>query len=178
MNLEVFTQAQSRGWMEGWEYMGHEDLMETGQPVERFRSLNPIIAPRLLSLNDILFGTDFCEKYFEEARDKCVYCDNYASTKVHQTEMLYMSESDRIEFLEKHLFDKKDEELGLDTEVEKEIFEEIQYCQHYNVIRKHEIWSCDGCGKETRTVDSSFESDRRIKQLGKALMTHIQECKL
>lgn len=97
MNSEVFKQAQSRGWMEGWEYTHSFEMDGIHRNV--FKQERKDILE--LSLNDILFGTDFCEKYFNQ--DFCNVCNHSSSFYSHKIDMLNMSEPERIAFLEKHL---------------------------------------------------------------------------
>ena len=92
------AQAQSRGWIEGFEYK------PTFLPFYVFESKDGnAMKHEYLSLNDILFGTDFCEKFFpEDCRLSQALCPNL-DRKDHMYCMVDMDESERIEFLYKHV---------------------------------------------------------------------------
>lgn len=108
MNPEVFKQAQSRGWMEGWEYVAYHPYRTSYKYIFRQRKID-----QEFSLNDILFGTDFCEKFIgggpgTNYESNCLKCGikliwGHYDYEIHQREMINMSEPERIAFLEKHL---------------------------------------------------------------------------
>ena len=127
MNQEVFKQAQSRGWMEGYEIVGSAILPE--------KTIYSFLHPKksssiFLSLNDILFGTDFCEKFIESlVKFSCLNdglrCSG-GTAKDHQYHMLSMSEPERITFLEKHLEVK--EEKNTEQCCENGLFQDKHIC--------------------------------------------------
>lgn len=101
MNPKVFKKAQSRWWMKGWEFEREDEHYYMGT----LYVFKQVEKEKWLSLNDILFSTDFCEKYFD-AFCKYPCCKEalyYGEPKQHQQAMLPMSEPERIEFLEQHL---------------------------------------------------------------------------
>lgn len=102
----AIAQAQKRGWKEGWKYKLDAGIWYMFEDV--------LFARHYLSLNDILFGTDFCEKLFKQkmVRDCTMACSvgyimtdskHYKHSATHIEMMLSMSESERIEFLYKHV---------------------------------------------------------------------------
>lgn len=133
MNPEVFKQAQSRGWMEWYEID-----FEEAKNIYYFNfydhlcpeSEGALIDEKILSLNDILFGTDFCEKFIESlVKFSCLNdglrCSG-GTAKDHQYHMLSMSEPERITFLEKHLEVK--EEKNTEQCCENGLFQDKHIC--------------------------------------------------
>ena len=127
MNPEVFKQAQSRGWMEGIKFLREEEIPQNNGRFSTDFIFHPggMAYHERLSLNDILFGTDFCEKFFSEECSSvdCKWID--CSWRLHRQSMLDMSESERITFLEKHLEVKEEqptaESMGFSRPEPKEI---------------------------------------------------------
>lgn len=186
MNPEAFKQAQSRGWMEGWtvyvQYKKEGYLLLNHEDFET----------RTLSLNDILFGTDFCEKYY----GKYLY-------QTMMQRMLFLGEKERIEFLEKHLEVKDSCYQEIDTskthhtcnsecdsrvhvqhpEVKEEsnITKEetkIYSCIHESAYREDGVWHCNDCNGEFHSYMSSLQSDRSITKLQKQIDAIAKDCKL
>ena len=102
---EIIEQAQKNGWHPEAYFVRYEN--------RKFFFNNLLVSHQSWrpSLNDVLFGTDFCEKYFEDS--VCERCTEKGiaphstwkrfSWQSHQNAMLSMSEQKRIEFLEEHL---------------------------------------------------------------------------
>lgn len=145
----VIAQAQKRGWMEGWKFSHFK--INTGKDIidMYFLRVDKNIY-YLFSINDILFGTDFCEKFFDAHGSfvdgiECKKCfDTHQTILVtHQSVMLSMTESERIDFLYKHV--ENEENIELFKDIEKEIHEELMKSKKPQPVElKHSEKECRG----------------------------------
>jgi len=133
MNPQVFKQAQSRGWMEGWRMQG---IQHTPKAFNVYMKSDTDI--QVVSLNDILFGTDFCEKFFiKSIPTEIGYCSIgscFIGLQNHKSWLAMLSEQERIEFLEKHLEERE--------KTPKDIQEAQNYCfdtheHHHRISMPH-----------------------------------------
>ena len=179
MNLEVFKQAQSRGWMEGYEIeLAHRD------PITRFLFIKQegknISTSFILSLNDILFGTDFCEKFIGEScpiKD----CQHFGfSWRLHLSSMVFMSESERIAFLEKHLEVKEEEECNKNgcpidhSRTVKTQSKEIESIEPFWITGEHDVEEIPMYMVVNKLNEVISQTNANIK----AFVAHVKDCKL
>lgn len=176
MNPEVFKQAQSRGWMEGWEYRSSVEI-EEGLKYVFLKDMgvsNPKeIKVSTLSLNDIVFdpviGTDFCEKYY----GKYLY-------QTMMQRMLFLSEPERIAFLEKHLEVKEEKkceckETSCAITCKKShthIFYSCERCREIITISpetiadlEFELKSCGACGRSFKKTEPELKEIQPLRKL-------------
>ena len=103
----AIAQAQKRGWMEGKEIIiSRFDNSISQLFIENNKGDRGIT----FSLNDILFGTDFCELCSWNCdRENCLYY----GWMDHQKALLYLNESERIDFLYKHVEGEEEVDTSL-----------------------------------------------------------------
>jgi len=80
MNPEVFKQAQSRGWMEGWTFYDTLKTTDESMDLVILGQNNKNAELKLFPFNYILFNTNLCEKFFSvqgaylDGVDECDHC--------------------------------------------------------------------------------------------------------
>lgn len=187
MNPEVFKQAQSRGWMEGYVYTGDES-----HDVYRYRFFsNHTGLNKYLSLNDILFGTDFCEKFF----DSCDCSDDWQqlssavswdNTTTHKCILVGMAEPELIAFLEKHL-EVKEEPMDIrnvkftsaSTISAKEYREQIENPLGFKQVQPKEIEKIPDIPQGMDVfIETINELVTQVNANTKAISACAKDCKL
>lgn len=194
MNPKVFKKAQSRGWMKCWEFEREDEHYYMGT----LYVFKQVEKGKWLSLNDILFGTDFCEKYFD-AFCKYPCCEEalyYGEPKQHQQAMLSMSEPERIDFLYKHVEKDHTEQTHEMVEEEKRVCTQCLLeentgvcdkpsCKNYQEPQPVDVKEIEPIpfkeysGSVTHVVQSvTGDLTFKINELVKAFNAHVKDCKL
>jgi len=188
MNLEVFKQAQSRGWMEGWRYFIVDGFSENPFYKQQYNFFNDAGQIYKITLNDILFdpviGIDFWKKFIGDycTKKDCIGFDR--GWLWHMAEVTNYSEQERIEFLEKHL-EVKEEGRCRQCMLENN----TGICNRYTCSnhKKTEPVEVKEIGKmyplyelTTKTdlqVQAKYTNDK-INELVDAFNAHVKDCKL